>query len=63
MVVEDVVPLYIQIIAKFVGAVSAKGSISSWLAPLPNTSCTAADPISLIDMSGVSAGMFASVEK
>lgn len=36
--VEDLVPVYTQIIAKFVAAVNANGMISSWLAPLPNTS-------------------------
>lgn len=61
--VEDLVPVYTQIIAKFVAVVNANGMISSWLAPLPNTSCTATATTSPIDMSGIHTSIFTSIEK
>lgn len=63
MMVEDLVPIYTQIIAKFVAAANAKDVISSWLAPHPNTPCKVAATTSLIDMSGISTGIFTSIEK
>lgn len=57
------VAIYSQIRAKFVTAVNVSGMISIGLAPLPNTSCTAAATISLKGVSGIITEIFTSIEK